>query len=183
MSAAVERGDLKTYEFTQVNQVAKKGAEEVTKFLYSLQNTVAVINVENDNYYQDKDIDLIWRYYSNELNKTLEKTIEIKADRHHYTGNYFFETVSNIQKNTPGCFMYTESDVIFYYYIEKKELHMLPTIKTRNWFISNRSRFKEAKTSTTGSKGLLYTSKGSKVPRGIVKNEVPIKIVNISHLL
>lgn len=174
---------LKTYGFNSANAVAKQGALEVTSFLYSLKSTIKVENVEEDAAYQGKDIDLIWYYRSKVSGEVEKKTIEIKADRHHYTGNYFFETISNAQKDTPGCFMYTEADVIFYYYIEEKELHMLPTLATRNWFIANRQKFKEAMTSTSGNKGMMYTSKGSKVPRKTVAQNVAIQVVNISQYI
>lgn len=182
MSVATAQ-NLKSYGFNNVNQIAKQGAEEVTEFLYSMKSTVRVENVENDPEYQEKDIDLIWHYRSKISGKIEKKTIEIKADRYYRTGNYFFETVSNTNKNTPGCFLLTEADVIFYYFIDEKELHMLPTNPTRDWFLQNQYRFKEAQTSTSSKKGILYTSKGRKVPRNVVKNNVLIRVVNISSYI
>ena len=39
--------------------------KEVEKYLRSLKETIEVINVEDDEEYQKKDIDLIWRYEMN----------------------------------------------------------------------------------------------------------------------
>ena len=55
--------------------------------------------------------------------------IEIKGDRKHFTGNFFFETVSNLNKNTKGCMLYTESDYVFYYFIDTCDLYLIPTKK------------------------------------------------------
>lgn len=154
--------------------VANKAARDIENFLRNVPETLQVINVEKDPVYQEKDIDLLY-IFKNKCGNEKRTTIEIKGDRHHYTGNYFFETHSNLQKNTPGCFMYTEADFLFYYYVEKKELHILPVQNTRKWFLEHIDEFPVRGTSTqignAQKKG--YTSSGRLVPRDYVLQSVP----------
>jgi hypothetical protein len=69
--------------------------------------------------------------------------IEIEGDRWHTTGNFFFETYSNQEKATPGCFLYTQADLVFCYFVEPHLLYILsgasstqPT--TRQWALAYR---------------------------------------------
>src|SRR5699024_5516662 len=126
---------MKKYSMTEAMSVAKQAATDIEAFLNGFKETIKVINVEDVEVYQEKDIDLLWRRYSND--KKVETTIEIKGDLYHYTGNYFFETISNKSKQTPGCFMYTEAEYLFYYYVNEKELHVIPMEATRKWFKEN----------------------------------------------
>lgn len=173
----------KAYQFNKSNSIAKVSADEIEEFLYSLPNTVEVVNVEDDINYQKKDIDLLWRFRSKKTKKVVTKSIEIKGDTYYKTGNYFFETVSNTNKGTPGCFLYTESDWVFYYFVEQKELHILPTHETRDWFIGKQGEFKDAFTSTSSNGRVLYSTKGKKVPRSKVSREVNVHKLNISQYI
>lgn len=157
--------------------VAKQAATDIEVFLNGFKETIAVINVEDVERYQEKDIDLLWRRYSN--GKEIETTIEIKGDRHHYTGNYFFETISNKSKQTLGCFMYTEAEYLFYYYVKEKELHVIPMETTRKWFKENMEDFKEVETSTPIGND-YYITVGRLVNRALVKKHIKnMKIVKL----
>jgi hypothetical protein len=155
--------------------VAERASHDIENWLHTFEDTLAVTNVENVPEYQDMDIDLIW--------KTKKKTfkIEIKGDRWHKTGNFFFETKSNKEKNTPGCFIYTRADFIFYYFTEPKILYSLPMPATREWFNANVQRFKERETTTPVNDG-SYTTVGRLVPINIVCEEVKgIKKVELTN--
>lgn len=154
-------------------EVASVASAEIEAYLRSKKETVNVINVENDKQYQKKDIDLIWRVNVN--GKERDVYIEIKGDRYSHTGNFFIETISNREKNTPGCFMYTEADYIFYYFMDTKELNIMPVKKSRDWFIKNIDRFSEKFLSTKVGNGAFYTSAGRLVPKEIMKKELGIK--------
>ena len=103
------------------------------------------------------------------------KKVEIKGDRYAHTGNFFIETVSNREKNTPGCFMYTEADFIYYYFVDTKELNVMPVEKSRNWFVKNMHKFEEKMLSTKVGDVGYYTSLGRLVPKKVMRNEVGIK--------
>ncbi|MBF9254712.1 hypothetical protein I2I11_15510 [Pontibacter sp. 172403-2] len=151
--------------------VATQAALAVEAFLRQHPATLKVVNVEENPAYQARDIDLLWQFSHKGTIK--EVSIEIKGDRWHKTGNYFFETISNEDKGTPGCFLYTEANYIYYYFVEEKELHVLPMPATRNWFLQHLHEFKERKTSTPVANGNSYITVGRLVPRKRVQAEVP----------
>jgi hypothetical protein len=146
-------------------RVAGRASTEIEAWLREWHGTVDVENVEGDPAYQKADVDLIW------TTAVRDYAIEIKADRWHETGNFFFETDSNKEKGTPGCFLYTEADFLFYYFVEPRRLYILPMPRTREWFLHNLARFKERQT-TTPVGNEHYTTAGRLVPIEIVLAEV-----------
>lgn len=160
---------------------SKEGAETSAKieaFLWKYPGTKNIINVENDRKYQKKDIDLIWIYQFQ--GKEITKYIEVKSDTHDQK-NLAFETLSNKEKGTPGCFMYTEADYIFYYFEKTKNTYALEMKKVRPWFIENMHKFHEvySKTPSRYRKG-KYTSVSRLVPvKTLLKKFPNTKIFNI----
>jgi hypothetical protein len=169
---------MNTYTMSSTLAVAKKASWRIENFLKQKKETISVINVENDKFFQKKDIDLIWLYkYKGSV---YTRFIEIKADRYSHTGNYFIETVSNEQKNKPGCFLYTEADWIFYYFVDIGELNIIPVLEARKWFLENEHRFVEKELSTSKGNKVLYTSKGRLVPKEILNKEVKgVKVITL----
>src|SRR5512139_2731309 len=161
------------YTMNEASTVAKQAASDVEAWLRNKPETIDVINVEDDPYYREKDIDLIYKY-RNKDDVEVATTIEIKGDRWHRTGNYFLETVSNDQKNTPGCFMYSEADYFFYYFVEIRELHIIPMLPAREWFTVNIESFTEKKTMTPLPNGEHYNTVGRLVPRNSLQVAVPL---------
>ena len=155
----------KQYSMQETSGIASLAMNDIACFLMNLPCTVEVIDVENNRHFQQKDIDLIWKY--RHKGKILEKKIEIKADRYHHTGNYFFETTSNASKGTPGCFLYTEADYVFYYFLDVKELHILPMPGVRDWFRERLEQFRETYTTTPCGNNEHYKTIGRLVPRHI----------------
>jgi hypothetical protein len=149
-------------------ETADEGTEHIVDFLYSLPMTVNVENVEDSEEFRKKDIDLIWSFKVND--SILKKYIEIKVDTYSGSGNYFFETKSNIERRTPGCFMYSEADLLFYYFLGT-ELHMFNLKKARKWFIENQDRFTTCRTSTSVGNGARYHTEGALVKREIFAKE------------
>ncbi len=146
--------------------VAERASSDIEAWLRTFEETVDVRNLENDPEYQKDDIDLLW------VTRKKEFLIEIKGDRWHKTGNFFFETLSNKERNTPGCLLYTRADYIFYYFVETGTLYALPMPATRDWFKKNLDRFKERST-TTPVGSASYTTVGRLVPIDVVQQEVP----------
>ena len=170
---------MNSYTMKETLEIADKAYADIEKFLLSKKETIAVINVENDKDFQKKDIDLLWIFKKD--GSPVMKKIEIKGDRYARTGNFFIETVSNESKNTPGCFLYTEADYIFYYFVETRELNVLPVEECKEWFLENIDRFEEKRLSTkVGFDG--YSSSGRIVPKTIMRKEVKgIKHKTILH--
>jgi hypothetical protein len=159
------------------SSVAAQATRDVEAYLRQKPETIEVLNVEDDTTCQAKDIDLIWTARCPDGRQAVT-TIEIKGDRYYRTGNYFLETISNEAKNTPGCFLYTEADYIFYYFVAEKELHILPVPATRHWFRQRLLTFREKKTSTPVGNGNIYVTVGRLVPRQQLIKEVPgVKVI------
>jgi hypothetical protein len=154
-------------------KVAQRAAKDIESWLRGLEITVWVKNVENVPAYQRRDVDIIW--------KTKKDTykIEIKGDLWHKSGNFFFETHSNKEKGTPGCFIYTEADLVFYYFLSPRTLYILPMPETRRWFLANLNGFKTRHT-TTPIPGGYYTTVGRLVPiKDLIREVSGVKIVQI----
>lgn len=146
--------------------VAHRATSDITAWLLRQSATVAVKNVENDPRFQRLDIDLLWQ------TRGATYSVEIKGDRLHQTGNFFFETVSNRERGTPGCFLYTEANYLFYYFVRTHTLYILPMPQTRDWFRANLQGFRERATRTPVGQ-TYYTTVGRLVPIGAVLRGVP----------
>jgi hypothetical protein len=157
----------------------KAGTSDVEIYLKKLPETLKVINVESEEKYREQDIDIIWiRKNGSNIHETF---IEVKTDYQEQTGNYFLETISNDLKGTLGCFLYTEANYVYYYFINIKELHILPMPSSRDWFIINMGRFKEIPTSTSSNGNILYRTIGRIVPKNVMQKEVEgIQVLTIS---
>jgi hypothetical protein len=153
------------YSMQDGMDVAKIASTDIEQWLRGLRQTRSVANVEDDPVYQAMDVDLIW------VTQTRSYQVEIKGDRWDKTGNFFFETQSNAEQQTPGCFLYTEADLLFYYFVHTQELYILPMPETRRWFIAHMDEFSE-KSTTTPVAGYQYTTVGRLAPIGRVMNEV-----------
>ncbi len=157
------------YSMAGASQVAQVATREITAWLTHLPQTLTVQNVEADAAFQQIDVDLIW------TTRTRAYQIEIKGDRWDRTGNFFFETISNREKATPGCFLYTRADLVFYYFVAARTLYILPMPETRAWFLENQTRYPERAT-TTPVGNTFYTTVGRLVPiREVVRNVAGVK--------
>lgn len=152
--------------------VAKRATADVTHFMQTYwPQTVAVHNVEDDPAYQAHDVDVLWSVVDGNGRLRIIP-VEIKGDRYHQTGNFFFETVSNASKNTPGCFLYTRAKWLFYDFVEISRLYCLPMWRVRPWFMQQDGRFPLQRTSTPVGHD-SYVTIGQLVPIQTVLEEVP----------
>lgn len=154
------------YSMDEGVQVAQQAAKDIEAWLWGKPETVNVQNVEDEAAFQQIDVDLIWTTQNDSY------LVEIKGDRLHKTRNFFFETHSNLEKGTPGCFMYTQADYLFYYFVVPRLLYWLPMPATRDWFVVCSSRFRESSTKTPVGDS-YYTTVGRLVPISAVRLEVP----------
>ena len=79
------------------------------------------------------------------------------------TGNFFLETMSNVEKGNPGSFLYTHANYYLYYSLTEELFHYLPMPKTRQWVLVR--KFPEKVTSTSMEGIVQYHTKGLVVPR------------------
>ncbi len=90
------------------------------------------------------------------------------------TGNFFLETVSNVERGTEGSFLYTRADYYVYYSTTEGLFHYLPMPKTRAWVLTQ--NFPEKVTFTSQEGVVLYHTKGLVVPRRELLNEKQLGI-------
>lgn len=155
-----------SYSMDNGMRVAEQAAADITSWLRGRPETISIRNVEHEPAFQCRDIDLIW------TTQTGKVLVEIKGDRWYKTGNFFFETYSNFERGTPGCFIYTEANWLFYYFVTPRTLYMLPMPMTREWFAANTNHFRERSTTTPVKGGGHYTTVGRLVPIRNVTQEV-----------
>ena len=162
---------IKQHGMKYTASVGDAAVDAVTHFLETYwPQTVAVHNVEHETDFQQFDVDLLWTV-ANKHGRLRTIPIEVKGDRYHRTGNFFFETVSNASKGTPGCFLYTGATWLFYYFVEIDHLYCLPMNVIRPWFHEQMEQFPERETSTpVGSEH--YITIGRLVPIDRVLEEV-----------
>lgn len=133
--------------------------------------TLSVHSVEDDPAYQQHDVDLLWSIVDGNGRLRLIP-LEIKGDKNHHTGNFFFETISNASKGTAGCMLYTKAHWIFYVFVEIEEIYCLPMAVVYPWFTEHIEEFREVKTSTPVGKGDVYVTNGRLVPVSTLLEEV-----------
>lgn len=168
------------HDFNDKLKLADKACIDITKYLES--TGYKVMNVEGDREYQKKDIDIL-------IEKSgINLSVEIKGDSY-YPKNFYIEEISNVNKNTPGCLLYTESDYIFYYFIKYKELYIIDTKEFQNWYKLNKDsgKLKEINTKiVTPVGGGYYQSYGRTLNIKILMKDLgskAIKKVNLSKYL
>src|SRR5919198_2012668 len=115
-------------------------------------------DVQLDPRFQHRGVDLLWERGASDV-----VGIEVKGDRQGRRGNYFFELVSNLEKDTPGCFLYSVADAYLYAFLDLGEVHHLPMPATREWFLAKGREFPIRHTRTK-TRAVMYTTVGALVP-------------------
>ncbi len=151
------------YSMAEASAVEQEALDAIVPYLAGRPGTVEVRDVRADPDCRAADVDLLW-IVETEGGQRREVKLEVKADRWHKTGNFFFETVSNEAKGTPGCFLYSEADYLLYYFVTPRTLYILPLPATRDWFLAHEARFEERRTTTPVGPGEQYVTVGRLVP-------------------
>lgn len=169
--------NIKTYSFEDKNN-ATKNTELLIKRWYE-DNNWLVLDVSNMKGYQEKDIDLI-AYYD-----TVESQVklEIKSDSYD-SPNYFAETISNTTKNTLGCWMKTEADLLMYYFEKDKEVHVIPVKQAQQYIIDNYDNLKTIQVGTKNKHGrTLYHTEGKLVNKKKLQKAIGIEVYDLSYYI
>lgn len=160
------------YSMAEASAVEAEAIEAIIRYLQQRPGTVEVRDVRADPECRAADVDLLWTWRGRS-GRLCTARLEVKADRWHGTGNFFFETQSNKGRGTPGCFLYTQADYLLYYFVGPRRLYILPMLETRTWFLVHQDRFPERETSTVVGEGEQYSTVGRLVPIGEVVAHVP----------
>lgn len=124
-------------------------------------------DVSLDPRFQHRGVDLLWEHVDGTV-----VGVEVKGDRQPKRPNYFLELVSNLEKDTPGCFLYSRADLLAYVFLAQRELHLLPLPAVREWFLPV-ARDYPLKHTRTRTGALQYTTVGAIVPVVDVHRAVP----------
>ena len=163
-------------EWNQSLAVGLQAVSAVTAFLQSPVvkttwfATQLVHSVEDDPRYQPLGIDLLWVVPERSFLRSM--TVEVKGDRYEKTGNFFFETVSDLQRSTTGGFVITRAEWLFYYFINSGKLYCLPMEVVKPWFVANLGRFRERIAQSQRDQNQWRTA-GRLVPIVTALREVP----------
>lgn len=121
-------------------QVGHKGESIIYDYLINHPSTFNVMNVSDDMWFQQFDIDFLQVTTDYDVNK-----IEVKTDRMaDRTGNMVYEVFSDRRNYTKGCFEKTEADYIFYYLINTNILYIFNTHELRQWVEEHKDKLRLA---------------------------------------
>jgi len=157
----------RSYTMTGVQAAADRAVDLARAYLTRQDSLGRIHDVQEDPRFQERGVDLLW-----ERDRSPVLGVEVKGDRQARRGNYFFELISNLERETPGCFLYSSADLLLYVFLSPREVHHLPMRATREWFLARANSFELRSTQTrVGSK--TYTTVGALVPVKLVLAEVP----------
>lgn len=155
-----EQRNIKTHDFQQSIKVGKDGERLIERYLKNHPNIQTVDDVSNNPAYHELDIDYIIQF----SNKT-KSTIELKTDTYD-TGNIFYETMSNVEYNVPGCMVKSKAEYLFYYFTKTQELYIIKFSEYKKWFEQNKSFFNRKLLKNINKKRTgTYTSEGYTIPK------------------
>ncbi len=124
-----------THNFDDSNELGKQGERIIRDFLESFGGIARYEDVSDNKEYQDKDIDgILW------TKKGRAIPVELKTDKY-TTGNIFFETVSNLKYNTPGCMYKTKAEYLYYYFPNYRRMYCIPMNEYRQWVEEHKHEF------------------------------------------
>jgi hypothetical protein len=137
---------------------ADRAVQHARTWLQSVEPGSRIHDVQEDPRFQHRGVDLLWELPSGEV-----RGIEVKGDRQPRRKRYFFELVSNLERDTPGCFLYSGADLMVYVFLMQGELHVLPLKAVREWFLP-RAKAYELRHTFTQTGAIRYTTVGAVVP-------------------
>ncbi|HYH94765.1 hypothetical protein [Hyalangium sp.] len=157
---------MRSFSMRGVQGAADRAVQHARAWMLETAPGSRVHDVQEDPRFQHRGVDLLWELTSGEV-----RGIEVKGDRHPRR-RYWFELVSNVEKDTPGCFLYSSADLLVYVFLAQAQLHVLPLKEVREWFLPRAKAYALKQTSTkTGA--IRYTTVGAVVPCHEVLEAVP----------
>jgi hypothetical protein len=148
----------RSFSMRGVMAAADRAVQHARTWLLESEPGSRVHDVQEDPRFQHRGVDLLWELPTGEV-----RGIEVKGDRRPRRRNYFFELISNLEKDTPGCFLYSGADLLVYVFLGQGELHVMPMKDVREWFLP-RAKAYELKHTFTQTGAIKYTTVGAIVP-------------------
>ncbi|MBU8894321.1 hypothetical protein DRW03_11690 [Corallococcus sp. H22C18031201] len=148
----------RSFSMRGVQGAADRAVQHARAWLLETEPGSRVHDVQLDPRFQHRGVDLLWELPTGEV-----RGIEVKGDRNANRRRYFFELVSNLEKDTPGCFLYSGADLMVYVFLTQGVLHALPLRAVREWFLP-RAKDYALKHAFTQTGAIRYTTVGAVVP-------------------
>lgn len=159
---------VRSYTMRGVMGAADRAVQLARDVLLAQAPQSRVHDVQTDPRFQHRGVDLLW-----EREGLPVWGVEVKGDRQgRRRGNYFFELISNAEKDAPGCFLYSTADLLVYVFLETREVHCLELQAVRDWFLPQARRW-PLKSTKTRTGALTYTTVGAIVPIREVMRALP----------
>jgi hypothetical protein len=125
------------YDFNKQNDMIREKTEMFERWLKTTAGTSGVENVEGVKRFQEADID--FKQLTDDGNTThVELKVCFKIEKFK---NVAYETMSNIEYRTIGCFLKTKSDIVYYMNYHTNDVHLIDPKKMLDYFFDNRKRF------------------------------------------
>ena len=153
---------MRAYTMQAVRSTADQAVALARELMTFLERSARIHDVQDDPRFQHRGVDLLWDVPGQESGDRV-LGVEVKGDRHGRRGNYFLELISNVEKDTPGCFLYSTADLVLYAFVREREVHQLPLPALREWFLPQAKRFPTAQARTRAGMA-HYTTVGALVP-------------------
>jgi hypothetical protein len=156
----------RSFSMRGVQGAADRAVQHARTWMMETAPGSRIHDVQTDPRFQHRGVDLLWGLPSGEI-----RGIEVKGDRQ-ARRHYWFELVSNVEKDTPGCFLYSGADLMVYVFLAQAQLHVLPLQQVREWFLP-RAKAYALKNTSTKTGAIRYTTVGAVVPCREVLDAVP----------
>ncbi|WP_225410053.1 hypothetical protein [Stigmatella hybrida] len=157
---------VRSFSMRGVQGAADRAVQHARNWMLETEPGSRIHDVQEDPRFQHRGVDLLWELPSGEV-----RGIEVKGDRQ-ARRRYWFELVSNVEKDTPGCFLYSSADLLVYVFLAQAQLHALPLKNVREWFLPKAKEY-PLKHTTTKTGAIRYTTVGAVVPCHEVADAVP----------
>ena len=129
----MQNGNQPVHVFEKDNEIGKRGEKVFERYLKSVN--LEYRDVSNIREYQEQDVDFIVSF----KNPQVDLKFEVKNDtRIATTGNIFFETMSNVDYSTNGCFNKTKSDVMVIVSESERRLYMISSRSLKRFVDENK---------------------------------------------
>ena len=155
-----------------------KNGEQLAKKCLEAKGFSVIDQTQNPEYWK-QDIDLTAIRGSDVFN------IEVKWDNRIWNSNaFFFELMTDIERNRPGWANYTQADYIFYGDSKCRKFYVFQAEAMREYLRQHRGEYEERTASDYRRDGTRRKqSKGAIVPVGLFRKCVSVQEIDIDQRL
>lgn len=120
-----------THVFAESVQVGSEGEKIIELFINTLKSVSNVENVTEDVDYRAIDVDFVVTTLSGD-----KIYYELKTEpTAHRTGNFFYEYICNVKRDTEGCFIFSQADFWMSFIPQSGLLYIFPLEKYREYVL------------------------------------------------